>query len=104
MIVELALLGVGLGLFTPANNAAVRGAVPRVQSGAASGILNMTRGLGTSLGLSLTGLVFALVVALQVKPNLVAHGFPALVFSSLPSPSQPRCSLLCTTVVRKAGV
>ena len=57
----LGLLGVGLGLFTPANNAAIMGAAPRAQAGVASGVLNMTRGLDTSLGLSLTGLVFAAV-------------------------------------------
>jgi EmrB/QacA subfamily drug resistance transporter len=74
---ELALLGVGLGLFTPANNAAIMGAAPRAQAGSASGVLNMTRGLGTSLGLSLTGLVFAAVAGTQARPDLVASGFTA---------------------------
>ena len=73
----LAALGIGLGLFTPANNAAIMGAVPRAQSGSASGILNMTRGLGTSLGLSLTGLVFAFVAGAHAEPRLVADGFTA---------------------------
>jgi MFS family permease len=73
----LALLGVGLGLFTPANNAAIMGAAPRAQSGSASGVLNMTRGLGTSLGLSLTGLVFAIVAGAHTDPGLVSEGFRA---------------------------
>jgi EmrB/QacA subfamily drug resistance transporter len=73
----LALLGVGLGLFTPANNAAIMGAAPRSQSGSASGVLNMTRGLGTSLGLSLTGLVFGIVAGAHPQPELVAEGFRA---------------------------
>ncbi|HEY5294607.1 MAG TPA: MFS transporter, partial [Gaiellaceae bacterium] len=77
VILGLALLGVGLGLFTPANNAAIMAAAPRAQSGAASGILNMTRGLGTSLGLSLTGLVFAAVAGSHAKAGLVADGFTA---------------------------
>jgi EmrB/QacA subfamily drug resistance transporter len=77
---ELALLGVGLGLFTPANNAAIMGAAPRRQSGSASGVLNMTRGLGTSLGLSLTGLVFAIVAGPHAQPSLVATGFTASSF------------------------
>jgi len=34
------------------------GGVPRESSGLASGVLNMTRGVGTALGLALTGLVF----------------------------------------------
>ncbi len=57
---ELAAAGVGLGAFTPANNAAIMGSVPRRQAGVASGILNMTRGLGTAAGVTLTGLVFDL--------------------------------------------
>lgn len=75
VIAGLALLGVGLGLFTPANNAAIMGTAPRALAGTASGILNMTRGLGTSLGLALTGLVFALVAGSHAKPNFVGHGF-----------------------------
>jgi EmrB/QacA subfamily drug resistance transporter len=54
----LALVGAGMGLFTPANNAAVMGAVARTETGLASGVLNMTRGLGTALGLAVTTLVF----------------------------------------------
>jgi EmrB/QacA subfamily drug resistance transporter len=77
VIAWLALLGVGLGLFTPANNAAIMSAVPRAQSGAAGGILNMTRGLGTSLGLSLTGLVFAAVAGAHAEPSHLADGFTA---------------------------
>jgi MFS family permease len=56
----LALIGIGLGCFTPPNNAAIMGSVPEQQSGVASGVLNMTRGMGTALGLALTGLVFDL--------------------------------------------
>jgi EmrB/QacA subfamily drug resistance transporter len=54
----LAGVGVGLGLYTPANNAAIMAAAPRQQSGVAGGILNMTRGIGTALGLAVTSLVF----------------------------------------------
>jgi hypothetical protein len=34
------------------------GSVPADQAGMASGILNMSRGLGTALGLAATGLIF----------------------------------------------
>ncbi len=55
----LALAGVGFGLFTPANNAAVMaGADPR-QAGQVGGVLTMTRGLGTALGVAVTGLALA---------------------------------------------
>jgi EmrB/QacA subfamily drug resistance transporter len=60
LLVALALVGVGLGLFTPPNNAAIMASAPKHQSGVASGVLNMTRGMGTSLGLALTGLIYGL--------------------------------------------
>ena len=74
IVVALSLLGVGIGLFTPTNNAAIMGAVPREQAGAASGILNMTRGLGTSLGFSLTGLVLAAASGSRAGGSIV-HGY-----------------------------
>lgn len=52
----LALIGLGLGAFTPANNAAIMASAPAEQSALAGGVLNMTRGLGTALGVALTGL------------------------------------------------
>ena len=58
-LVLLAAVGAGLGLFTPPNNASIMGAAPPEQAGVASGILNMTRGVGTSLGLAVSALVFA---------------------------------------------
>jgi MFS family permease len=57
-LVLLALVGVGMGLFTSPNNASIMGAAPGRQAGVASGVLNMTRGMGTALGLALTGSVF----------------------------------------------
>jgi EmrB/QacA subfamily drug resistance transporter len=57
-LVLLALIGVGMGLFTSPNNASIMGAAPGQQAGVASGVLNMTRGMGTALGLALTGSVF----------------------------------------------
>jgi EmrB/QacA subfamily drug resistance transporter len=59
-LVTLAVAGVGLGAFTPANNAAIMGSVEAHHAGMASGVLNMTRGLGTSLGLALAGLAYTL--------------------------------------------
>jgi hypothetical protein len=58
LLALLAAIGVGLGLFTSPNNAAIMGAAPEQQAGMASGVLNMSRGMGTALGLALTGLVF----------------------------------------------
>ncbi|MGH9101767.1 MAG: DHA2 family efflux MFS transporter permease subunit [Acidimicrobiales bacterium] len=77
-LVELALVGAGLGLFTAPNNAAIMGSAPREQSGVASGVLNMTRGLGTSLGLALTAVVFELFAGTRTLPHPMAgRGFDA---------------------------
>jgi MFS family permease len=58
LLVTLTAAGLGLGMFTPPNNAAVMAAAPRENAGMAGGIVNVTRGLGTSLGLALAGLVY----------------------------------------------
>jgi len=63
LLVELAGIGIGLGAFTPANNAAIMLAAPPTRAGLTGGILNLTRGLGTSLGVALTGLVFTVLHA-----------------------------------------
>jgi MFS family permease len=59
----LGALGVALGIFTPANNALVMGAIPTRAAGTAGGLLNMTRSLGTALGVALVAL------ALHLRPD-----------------------------------
>lgn len=56
----LALIGTGLGLFTPANNALIMGAIPAGSSGTGGGLVNMARGLGTALGVALVALALYL--------------------------------------------
>lgn len=58
LLVLLGVVGVGMGLFTSPNNASIMGAAPGQQAGMASGVLNMSRGMGTALGLAVTGSVF----------------------------------------------
>ena len=58
-VLALAVAGVGMGLFIPANNAATMSAAPVDRGGAAGGLLNMARGLGTAIGVSVTSLAFA---------------------------------------------
>jgi hypothetical protein len=58
LLLLLAVIGVGMGLFTSPNNASIMGAAPEKQAGMASGVLNMSRGMGTALGLAVTGSVF----------------------------------------------
>jgi EmrB/QacA subfamily drug resistance transporter len=78
LLIELAGIGAGLGAFTPANNAAIMASAPRSRAGVAGGILNMSRGMGTSLGIALTGLVFSIGVTAD-RGLLYAGLFLALV-------------------------
>jgi MFS family permease len=55
-VVLLGLLGIGLGIYTPANNAEIMAAVPAREAAAAGGMVNMTRGIGTALGVAVVTL------------------------------------------------
>ena len=74
-LVLLAVIGIGTGAFTPPNNAVIMGSVPASQAGVASGVLNMTRGMGTSLGLAVTGLLFEAAGGSSTSPVVVARAF-----------------------------
>jgi EmrB/QacA subfamily drug resistance transporter len=71
----LALTGVGLGLFVSPNNAGIMAAIPVQQSGLASGVLNMTRGIGTALGLAVSGAVFGSLAGNLANAAQVRHAF-----------------------------
>jgi MFS family permease len=58
----LGSLGVALGIFTPANNSLVMRAIPTHIAGMGGGLLNMTRSLGTALG------VATVTLALHLRP------------------------------------
>ena len=81
LLVGLALAGLGLGAFTPANNAAVMSASPPGHAGVVSGMLNMTRGLGTAVGVALTGAVFTAVAGVTganlPHASAAGHGLTA---------------------------
>jgi MFS family permease len=55
-VVSLALLGAGLGAYIPANNAQIMAAVSAGDAATAGGMVNMTRGLGTALGVAVVTL------------------------------------------------
>jgi MFS family permease len=56
VVLALAGIGLGLGAFAPANNASIMRSVPARDSASAGGVINMTRGLGTAVGISLVTL------------------------------------------------
>lgn len=70
-LLRVAPIGIGMGLFQAPNNSAVMGRAPRNRLGVASGLLSLSRTLGTSTGLPLMGALFtAHVVALSGLPKL----------------------------------
>jgi MFS family permease len=72
----LALLGIGLGVYIPANNAAIMAAVPPGESAAAGGLVNMARGLGTALGVAAVSV--ALHAGTQPGPAMATLAVVAL--------------------------
>ena len=58
-IAALAVAGAGLGAFVPSNNTTIMRAAPPGRAGAMSGVLNMTRAMGTALGVALASLLYA---------------------------------------------
>ncbi|MFZ0995974.1 MAG: MFS transporter [Candidatus Dormiibacterota bacterium] len=84
LLLEFIAIGVGIGAFTSSNNAAIMRTVGREQSGMASGILNMTRGMGTATGVALTGVVLGLAAGVSStqahSPALATKGLVAAAF------------------------
>lgn len=54
--VLLGLTGAGLGCYIPANNADVMAVTPAAEAATAGGMVNMTRGIGTALGVAVVTL------------------------------------------------
>jgi EmrB/QacA subfamily drug resistance transporter len=79
-LILLAAVGVGLGLFTSPNNASIMGAAPGHQAGMASGVLNMTRGTGTALGLALTGSIFVVAGGDSGGATAAQHAFSTTAY------------------------
>ncbi len=59
LLVPLAVVGVGMGLFTPPNNSSVMGSAPPAFLGTAGGVLNMARSLGMSIGSAVAATLYA---------------------------------------------
>jgi MFS family permease len=82
---ELALIGLGIGLFTSPNNSSVLGAVGPQRRGVASGILSTARTLGNVLGIGSAGAVYATSLAAMGtvgSEEIVGATGAGLVFAS----------------------
>lgn len=58
-VLSLFLIGLGMGVFQSPNNSAIMGAAPRSQLGVASGLLSLTRALGQTAGIAISGAFWA---------------------------------------------
>jgi EmrB/QacA subfamily drug resistance transporter len=58
LIVTLALLGLGIGIFISPNNSALLGSAPQNRQGIAAGLLATARNVGMVLGVGLAGAIF----------------------------------------------
>ena len=74
VVAWLAVLGFGLGLFIPANNAAVMTAVPANHSATMGGLVNVSRSLGTAFGVAMV----TLCVHIGASSSTLATGRIAL--------------------------
>jgi EmrB/QacA subfamily drug resistance transporter len=63
IVVNLVMIGVGVGLFNAPNSSAVMGAVPSARRRVAAAILSTARTLGNTLGLGLAGAIFTTALA-----------------------------------------
>jgi MFS family permease len=78
----LILIGSGIGMFTPPNNTHIMGNVSKKVLGIAGGILNMSRTLGMSLGITLGGLSYQFFQVLYGRSgtDILVHIFRSAYF------------------------
>jgi len=91
VVPELALAGLGLGIFVPANNTIIMRSTADSAASLLGGLVNMARGIGTTLGISLMAL------ALHLGSGFGAgHGYA--------ESTQARPAFIVLTVVSAAAV
>lgn len=88
----LGLLGLSLGVFTPANNTLVMRAIPQSAAGTGGGMVNMGRSVGTALGVAAVTLTLHLVPGADGTRAavLVLLGFALLALASCVRPRRGR--------------
>ena len=76
LVAHLALVGVGVGLFTAPNNSAIMGSVPKGRQGVAGALLAAARTVGFASGVAVAGLIYMTCLdSSQEKgaPEKIAH-------------------------------
>jgi EmrB/QacA subfamily drug resistance transporter len=85
LVVEMLILGAGLGLFTPANNRMTMAAAPRDKLGVMGGLLNMMRALGVILGIDISGMIFVAAGSARAGGRELLRAASAVAFSAKPA-------------------
>ena len=92
----LIALGIGLGVYIPANNAAIMAAIPNRAAATIGGMLNMARGLGTAIGVSAVALALHMAkpagganVSVSAGMAVLAGAALAAVWAGRAAPSAP---------------
>ena len=94
LTIGMVAFGIGQGLFTAPNNSSIMGAAPLTQLGAAGGVLNVMRTLGTSFGVAIASVLLDFRVdqlagrelgVLQATPHVLLLGvrFVMWIFTAL---------------------
>ncbi|HUB14873.1 MAG TPA: MFS transporter [Acetobacteraceae bacterium] len=73
LVFAMAILGAGLGIFTPANNRATMAATPRDKLGVMGGLLNMMRSLGLIFGIDISGMLFIMLAQAEAGAVSTHH-------------------------------
>ncbi len=76
LVAYLAILGIGMGMFSSPNTSAIMGCVSKEQLGVASGTLSTMRTVGQSLSLVVMGALVATVASTAVVSELFSGGGP----------------------------
>jgi MFS family permease len=92
----LALAGLGLGIFVPANNAVIMRSAGPGSASVLGGLVNMARGIGTTLGIALVTLGLHLA-----GPGPAGHPEPALALAVLAAAAV--AGALIATAIRPLG-
>ena len=59
VVLSLAIMGVGIGLFESPNNSLIMGSAPLEKQGTASAMLSTSRGIGLTIGLAISSSIYA---------------------------------------------
>lgn len=84
-LAHIAPIGVGFGMFQSPNNAAIMGTAPRERLGVVSGLLSLTRTVGSATGIPLIGALFAghVLATSGVASEDFVHAPPAVLLGGI---------------------